>query len=138
MGAGVKVLVVSDYTAGDSSWLDGLAGQLSGDLPRCRHLTHRPGVGFVRAAEGYGRCQDCHMECVASETLQSLLGGFSGAECGRCEAAVDPGLLRPVAAELGTWVIVSALCPACAAMLLHEGQRAAAGGGEVSHVRECR
>jgi hypothetical protein len=120
----VKVLVVSDYTPGDSPWVDGLADRLAaGDVPRCAHLSRRPGAGFVRGNELYGRCHDCHMERVTSETVQQLIGGCSGADCGRCEAPVDPGLLRPVAVELGPWVLVSALCPVCAALLLHEGQR---------------
>ncbi|MET8803600.1 hypothetical protein [Streptomyces sp. NPDC004546] len=119
----MKVLVVSDYTPGDSPWVDGLADRLlTIDVPRCEHLSRRPGAGFLNGAEGYGRCLDCHTEHVASEAVRQLLGGGSDSECGRCEAPVDPLLLRPAAIELGSWVVVSALCPVCAAILLHEGQ----------------
>ncbi|MER7838445.1 hypothetical protein ABTY98_21785 [Streptomyces sp. NPDC096040] len=107
-----------------------MAEQLAaGDLRQCAHLSRgRCGAGYVRGTEGYGRCLDCHMERVVAETVQGMLDGDIGAECGRCNGAVDPALLRPVAVELGSWVLVAGLCPVCAAVLLHEGQSSAAGG----------
>ncbi|MFF7754365.1 hypothetical protein ACFZCP_35200 [Streptomyces sp. NPDC007971] len=131
---GVKVLVVSDYTPGDSPWVDSWAEWLlADDVPRCEHLSRRPGAGFLNGSERYGRCLDCHTEHAASEAVRGLLDGGRIAKCGRCEAAVVPALLRPVAVELGPWVLVSALCPVCATVLLHEGQSgqglAAVGGG---------
>ncbi|MGW1808248.1 hypothetical protein [Streptomyces sp. NPDC002078] len=124
---------MSDYTPGDSPWIDGVAERLlAGDVPRCEHLARRPGAAFVNGSESYGRCLDCYAERVASEAVWGLLAS-GGAECGRCEASVVPALLRPVVVELGSWVFVSALCPVCAAVLLHEGQRgqelAASAGG---------
>ncbi|MEV6116631.1 hypothetical protein AB0L59_30190 [Streptomyces sp. NPDC052109] len=131
---GVKALVVTDYTAGDSPWVDGLAERLAtGDVTRCKHLVHGSGSGFLYASEGYGRCLDCHVTDAAGEIAQGRAAGGMGAACQRCRAAVEPTLLRPVAVELAPWVVLSALCPLCAAVLLHEGQRgqglAAVAGG---------
>lgn len=122
---GVKALVVSDCRSGESPWIDDLAKQLSADgLMRCEHLQGRSGGGFIRPPEMYGRCLACSMEHVAAESKRVLLESGSVAEpCGRCGATTDPGTLRPVAVELGSWVVVSALCSVCAAVLLHEGQR---------------
>lgn len=125
MGDGVKVLVVSDYTPGDSPWVDGLVERMSAeDVLRCEHLERRPNGGFLHASEGYGRCRDCHLEHAAAEIVSGVLGEGRGAKCGRCQAPADPALLRPVAVELGSWTVLSMLCPVCAAVLLHEGQRA--------------
>lgn len=116
-------MVVTDYTAGDSPWVDGLAERLTaGEVPRCKHLERGVDGGFLYASEGRGRCLDCHMTEVAGEIAQGRAAGGMGAACQRCRASVEPDLLRPVAVELAPWVVLSALCPLCAAVLLHEGQ----------------
>ncbi|MFJ1552312.1 hypothetical protein [Streptomyces mirabilis] len=118
---GARVLVVTDYTAGSSTWIDELTGRLLTDGMRsCRHLRRRPAPGLLYVGEGVGRCLDCHLQ-----TDPTAPGRAGGAVCGRC-ASVAPALLKTVAVEVGSWVMLSALCPLCEVLLLHEGDQAAA------------
>ncbi|MFR0358633.1 hypothetical protein [Streptomyces sediminimaris] len=58
--AEVPGLVLTDYTPGDSAWADGLREQLiTADMPRCKDLEDRDGLGYVYAGEGYARCLPC-------------------------------------------------------------------------------
>lgn len=118
---GARVLVVTDYTAGSSPWIDELTGRLlTDDMQRCRHLRGRPGPGLLHVGEGVGRCLACHLQ--ADPTVSERAGGSA---CGRC-VSVASAVLKVVAVEVGSWVMLSALCPPCEVLLLHEGDPAAA------------
>ncbi|MFF4356907.1 hypothetical protein [Streptomyces sp. NPDC001604] len=126
---GVRALVVSDYTSGESVWVDGLSERvLTADMPRCQHLERQGGEGYVYASEGYGRCLTCHLGSVAGAR-----GEVS--RCGRCRAAAGPVPLQPVAVQIGRWLLCSALCGLCAEFLLYEGRRSAGAAGSGSGRR---
>ncbi|MFD6998797.1 hypothetical protein ACFWA5_21565 [Streptomyces mirabilis] len=126
---GVRVIVVSDYTPGDSVWVDGLRERvLSADMPRCKDLEGQPGEGYVYAGEGYARCLPCHLGQMAAAR-------DTASQCGRCCAAAGPVPLRPVAVQLGRWVLCSALCGLCAEFLAYEGRRSAGAAGSGSGGR---
>ena len=114
------MLVVTDYTAGSSPWIDELTGRLLTDeMRRCRHLRRRPGPGLLYVGEGVGRCLACHLQ--TDPTAPERAGGSA---CGRCASAA-PAALKVVAIEVGSWVVFSTSCAPCQVLLLHEGDDAA-------------
>ncbi|MFI6662519.1 hypothetical protein ACIBL8_44240 [Streptomyces sp. NPDC050523] len=111
---GVRVLCLADYGVGDSSWVDGLRERvLRADMPRCRDLERHPGDGYVYAGEGYGRCLMCHVAATAA-------AGEESSGCGRCGTPVESAESRPIAVQLGSWVMCSTLCVRCVEVLAFE------------------
>ncbi|WP_405671433.1 hypothetical protein [Streptomyces sp. NBC_01530] len=116
---GVRLLLITDYTAGSSPWIDELIGRHLTEGPaRCVHLRRRPGPGYLYVGEGFARCMRCHVERAGAGTV--------GAGCGRCGARADSVLRKAVAVEVGAWTLFSAVCPICEVLLLNERDQAAA------------
>ncbi|XES00555.1 hypothetical protein HEP87_60110 [Streptomyces sp. S1D4-11] len=113
------MLVITDYTAGSSAWIDELIERhLTAGPRRCSHLRRRPRPGYLYVGDGFARCARCHVDHAAASAV--------GADCGRCGSCAGTALRKAVAVEVGPWTMFSAVCPVCELLLLHERDQAAA------------